>query len=199
MVVASRELTELENPLRLWTVEDYHRMVEVGILQPEEKVELIAGQILRKMSPQKTPHSTAITRTERVLRKGLGERILLRIQAPIYLNEYSEPEPDIAVVYPDSMDYIAHHPYPEDIFLLVEIADKTIKRDCNLKAKAYAKDSIKDYWVLDVKKRQIHLFREPAESGYLSHVILSENEQVSPLEFPDLQILIRDILPPIIV
>jgi Uma2 family endonuclease len=197
MVLASSQLAELESPLRLWTVEEYHRMVEVGILQPDEKVELIAGQILRKMSPQKTHHSTAITRTERVLRHGLGKLVLLRIQAPICLSEYSEPEPDLAVVNPDPMDYIAHHPYPKDIFLLVEVADNTLKRDCKLKAKEYAQAGIKDYWVLDVKKRQLHVFREPAESGYLIHIILSENEQVSPLEFPELQILIQDILPPI--
>ncbi|WP_049802689.1 Uma2 family endonuclease [Gloeothece verrucosa] len=198
MSVVSSESIEVDTSVRLWTVEEYYHMAEVGILGPDERVELIAGEIYQKMSPQGTPHYTTITRTERMLRQGLGTRVLLRIQAPVHLNDYSEPEPDIAVVYPDPMDYIEHHPYPDDILLLIEVADKTLKRDCQLKAKEYASAGIKDYWVLDVNNRQLYLFREPGQEGYSSQVILSENEEVSPLEFPELKFVVRDLLAPMI-
>lgn len=108
----------------MWTVQEYHRMVEVGILQPDEPVELVAGQILQKMSPQGKPHATAITRAERILRLGLGG--------------------------------------------IVEVADTTLKRDCQLKANDYASSGIQDYWVLDLNNRCLHLFREPTEEGYIN-------------------------------
>lgn len=198
MPVVSSQFSQLDRSVRLWTVDEYYRMAEVGILQPDERVELIAGKIYQKMSPQGRPHYTTITRTERILRQSLGAKALLRIQAPVHLNDYSEPEPDIAVVYPDPMDYIEHHPYPQDILLLIEVADTTLKRDCQLKAKEYANAEIKDYWVLDVNNRQLYLFREPTGEGYFSQIILSENEEVSPLEFPELKLVVRDMLPPII-
>ncbi|MGK7928818.1 MAG: Uma2 family endonuclease [Spirulina sp.] len=195
--IASPNKSPLEPALRLWTVEEYHRMADVGILQPDERVELIAGQIICKMSPQKTPHATAITRTERQLRNGLSDRVLLRIQLPIALNPYSEPEPDIAIVQPDPRDYIDRHPLVSQIYAIVEIADTTLRRDCGLKAREYANSGIRDYWVLDVVNRQLHLFREPTSEGYASKSILSENDAVSPLQFPESRIEIREILPPL--
>ncbi|WP_041237856.1 Uma2 family endonuclease [Gloeothece citriformis] len=197
MSVVSRQSTQLDPSVRLWTVEEYYRMAEVGILQPDERVELIAGKIYQKMSPQGTPHAVTITLVRRVFAQGLGETVLIRTQLPIRLNNYSEPEPDVAVVIPDELRYVAHHPYPEDILLLIEVADKTLKRDCQLKAKEYANSGIKDYWVLDVNKRQLYLFRDPTEEGYSSQVILSEDEEASPLDFSEMRIRVRDILPPI--
>lgn len=197
MPVVSSQSTQLDTSVRLWTVEEYYRMAEVGILQPDEQVELIAGKIYQKMSPQGTPHAVTITLVRRVLDRGLGEKVLIRTQLPIRLNNYSEPEPDIAVVIPDELRYLDHHPYPEDILLLIEVADKTLKKDCQLKAKDYASAGIKDYWVLDVNNRHLCLFREPTQKGYSSQVILSEDKEVLPLEFSDLKLFVRDILLPI--
>ncbi|MEA5470193.1 Uma2 family endonuclease [Spirulina sp. 06S082] len=195
--IASPSKLSLESPLRLWTIEEYHRMAEVGILQPDEPVELISGQIIRKMSPQKSLHAAAITRTERQLRNGLGDRVLLRIQLPIELNSYSEPEPDIAIVQPDPRDYADNHPIVSQVYAIVEVADTTLRRDCSLKARNYANSGIEDYWVLDIENRQLHLFREPTSEGYNSESILSEDNEVSPLQFPELRIRIQEILPPV--
>ncbi|MEM9541914.1 MAG: Uma2 family endonuclease [Cyanobacteria bacterium P01_E01_bin.42] len=185
-----------EPSLRLWTVKEYHRMVEAGILQPEEKVELIAGQIIRQMSPQKSPHAAAITRTERQLRNELGDRILLRIQLPIALNPYSEPEPDIAIVQPDPRDYADNHPLISQVHFLIEIADTTLRRDCGLKARDYANSGIEEYWVLDIENRLLHVFRNPTSEGYESESTRSENEEISPFQFPDSSISIQEMLPP---
>lgn len=190
------QLTETEIPLRLWTVKEYHRMAQTGILAPEERVELIAGQIVRKMSPQGTPHATAITLTRLLLEDGLRKQALVRTQLPVTLSERSEPEPDVAVVMPDVLRYLDHHPAPSEIYLLIEVADTTLKMDCGLKAKVYAKSQIKDYWVLDLKKRQLRVFREPTQQGYQSQVILGEEAQISPLQFSDLSLSVAQMLPP---
>ncbi len=98
--------------LRLWTVEEYHRMAEVGILQPDESLELVAGQIICKMSPQGTPHATTIRIVGRLLEKRLGEQVLVQTQLPIQLNDFSEPEPDVALIIADELRYLDHHPFP---------------------------------------------------------------------------------------
>lgn len=190
--------TETSPTPRLWTVEEYHRMAEAGILQPDERVELIAGQVITKMSPQGSPHASAITRTNRAIGNRLGESVLLRLQLPIQLNDNSEPEPDVAVVRVDPLDYADHHPTASDVYLIVEVADTSLKIDCEVKAKDYARSAIADYWVLDVNNRQLHVFREPTEDGYQSEVILEEDATISPLQFPTCTISVSEILPPII-
>lgn len=183
--------------LRSWTVQEYHRMVETGILQPDEPVELIAGQILRTMSPHRTPHSSAIRRTRRLLEKALGEQVFVQTQLPIQLNNYSEPEPDIAVVRPDPRDYFDQHPTARDVYLIVEVADTTLRKDQGVKARDYAASGIEDYWLLDVENRQLYIFREPTSDGYQQKIILLENETVTSLRFPQLTVNIREILPPV--
>ncbi|MCA1992952.1 MAG: Uma2 family endonuclease [Coleofasciculus sp. S288] len=190
--------TETPLKLRLWTVEEYHRMAEAGILQPDEKVELIAGQIIKKMSPQGSPHAAAIRRTDRVLSNRLGNQVLIQKQLPIQLNDRSEPEPDVAVVRVDPLDYADHHPTVSDVYLIIEVADTSLKFDCETKAKDYAQSGIADYWVLDVSNRQLHVFREPTENGYQSEAILEEGASISPLQFPGCTIAVSEILPPII-
>jgi len=179
--------------LRLLSVQDYHRMVEAGVLVPDERVELISGQ-LYKMAAKGTAHSAAVTRIERVLKARFGNRVLLRFQDPIQLNDYSEPEPDVAVVKVDPLDYEDHHPTPQEVYLLIEVADSTLRRDRELKAPAYAQSGIQDYWILDVNQRQLYVFRSPTATGYTSEIVLSENDVISPLTFSDCQIAIREML-----
>jgi Uma2 family endonuclease len=181
--------------IRLLTIQEYHRMAEAGIFHPEERLELIAGQIIR-MSAKGTAHESAITRTERLLRQRLGEQVLLRLQSPIQLDDYSEPEPDIAVVMPNPLDYDDHHPRPEEVFLLIEVADSSLKYDREVKALAYAKSGIADYWILNVNQRKLHVYRLPSPDGYQSETILSEDVTISPLAFPDCAIALRELLRP---
>ncbi len=189
--------TENTINLRLWTVKEYHRMAEAGIFDEDERVELLEGKIIW-MSAIGTAHRSAVGRTDYLLKKILMNQAWVSIQDPIQLDNYSEPEPDIAVVKIDPLDYADHHPTPDEVYLLIEVADTTFKKDCETKGKAYAAAGIIDYWVLDVINRQLHVFRKPDKNGYQSEVILKENETVSPLNFPDLSINILEILPPVI-
>jgi Uma2 family endonuclease len=188
--------TETTLPLRLWTVEEYHRMAEAGIFGVDERVELLEGKIIWKIA-KGTAHRSAVGRTDKLLKNQLGNRAWVSIQDPIKLNERSEPEPDIAVVKVDPLDYADHHPTPSEVYLIIEVANSSLTLDCETKAKAYSQAGITDYWVLDVISRQLHVFREPTQEGYENKVILAENATISPLAFPDLQIVVLEMLPPV--
>jgi Uma2 family endonuclease len=183
--------------LRMWTVEEYHRMAEVGILQADEPIELVAGQIIYKMSPQGITHATTIRIVRRLLENNLGEKVLVQTQLPIQLNDFSEPEPDVSLVMADELRYVDHHPTPSEVYLIIEVADSILKKDCELKAIDYGSSGIKDYWVLDVNQRQLYVFREATPEGYNRKIIVGEHEQICPLEFPNLSIRVDQMLPPV--
>ncbi|HBL12628.1 MAG TPA: hypothetical protein DD379_14735 [Cyanobacteria bacterium UBA11162] len=191
------QTTEAVFNLRFWTVLEYHRMAEAGIFHPEERVELIDGQII-KMIAKGTAHTAAVRRTARILHSLLVNQAEVYTQDPIQLNDFSEPEPDIAVVRIDPLDYADHHPTPPEVYLIIEVSDSTFIYDCGTKAKAYAKSGITDYWVLDINERKLHVFREPTQDGYQSEVIFRGDAIVSPLKFPTLAIALQDILPPLL-
>jgi Uma2 family endonuclease len=184
------------NRLKRLTVQDYRRMSELGILDPSERTELIAGQIVL-MVAKGTPHVTSLHLLANTLRDQLGNIALVRTQDPIQLDDYSEPEPDLVIAQGSIHNYADHHPRPNEVCLVVEVADSTLKQDCEIKDKLYAQAGIGDYWVVDLKNRQLHIFRNPTLAGYTSHLILTEPNQVSPLAFPDVALALTAILPPI--
>ena len=186
--------TESPLQLRLWTVEEYHRMAEAGIFEPGERVELLEGKIIW-MIAKGTAHRSAVGRTDYLLKTSLLNRAYVAIQDPVKLNERSEPEPDIAVVKIDPLDYADHHPTPAEIYLIIEVADSSLKLDTEVKAQAYSQAGIKDYWVLDVVNRELIILRNPTDTGYQTKLILTENQIISPLDFPDLQITVSQMLP----
>jgi Uma2 family endonuclease len=170
-------------------------MGELGLFNADEHTELLAGQITL-MAPKGTPHVTALHLLARALRVQLGERALVRTQDPIQLDDFSEPKPDLALVQGTILHYAEQHPCPDQVYLVVEVADSTLQQDCEVKAKLYAQAGIADYWVLDLKHRQIHLFRAPTTTGYTHHLILTEPNQISPLAFSDVLLSLSEILPP---
>ncbi|MEG4985309.1 Uma2 family endonuclease [Microcoleus sp. BR0-C5] len=188
--------TEAAFTLRKWTVKEYHKLGEIGIFNPEERLELIEGNII-KLSAKGTVHASATRRTASLLHNLVGNQAAVYNKSPIALDDNSEPEPDIAVVRIDPFDYATHHPTPSEVYLIIEVADSSLTFDREIKAKAYARSGIADYWVLNVNERQLHVFREPAEDGYQSEVILGESASISPLEFPAFNIAILAMLPPI--
>jgi Uma2 family endonuclease len=190
-------LTSTPEPMALkpWTVQDYHRMGELGVLAAGERTELIAGQVLL-MAAKGTPHVTALQLLANALRDRLGSGALIRTQDPIRLDDFSEPEPDLAVVRGQVLDYADRHPSPIEVQLLVEVADSTVRQDCGIKAKLYALANISEYWVLDLPGRQLHVFQQPGETGYGRQILLQESAQVSPIAFPEITLAVQAILPP---
>jgi Uma2 family endonuclease len=180
--------------VRLWTVNEYRRMTETGILDPDERVELIDGQIV-SMSAKNPPHAATNLCAADYLRNLLAGLALIRIQDPVTLNANSEPEPDIAVVQIDPRLYQDFHPAPGNILLLVEVADTTLETDRNRKARAYAKAGIADYWILDVNRRQVYVFREPVGENYRQETIFDEDGILSMLAFPEIEIQVGRLFP----
>ncbi|MBP0016159.1 MAG: Uma2 family endonuclease [Cyanobacteria bacterium SBLK] len=181
--------------LKQWTVQDYHRMSELGILDAGERTELIAGQITL-MAAKGTPHVTALHLLANAFRDRLGNTALVRTQDPIQLDDFSEPEPDLAIARGSVLDYAERHPTPDRLDLVVEVADSTLRQDCEIKDKLYARSGIIEYWIIDLKNRQLHRFRNPTPTGYTEHSILFESDEISPLAFPDIVLAIASILPP---
>ncbi len=174
---------------RLWTVHEYYWMEELGILNPEERTELVNGEVML-MAAKRPAHSAITKRATDYLRKllsGIGD---IRIQEPIHLSDNSEPEPDIAVVQIDARDYVDHHPVPSEIFLVIEVADTTLNYDRKKKASAYAKASITDYWVVDVNGEQVYIFRdsEPVTGVYTQKSIMGSSKTVRMLAFPEVEV-----------
>ena len=188
------QTTESPLQLRLWTVKEYHRMAEAGIFDSSERVELLEGKIIW-MVAKGTSHRSAVGRTYKLLEHRIGHKACIAIQDPVKLNERSEPEPDIAVVKIDPLDYADHHPTPTEIYLVIEVADSSLKLDTEIKAKAYSQAGIKDYWVLDVVKRELIVLRNPTTEGYQNQEIITEHQKISPLDFPDLEIVVTEMLP----
>lgn len=138
------QTTESPLQLRLWTVDEYHRMAEAGIFEPSERVELLEGKIICIVT-KGISHRSAMGRVNKLLQNLLENQAWIAIQDPVKLNERSEPEPDVAVVKIDPLDYADHHPTPDEIYFIIEVADSSLKLDTEIKAKAYSQAGIKGY------------------------------------------------------
>jgi Uma2 family endonuclease len=147
------------------TVEAYHRMGEVGILAPDERVELIEGEVV-EMAPIGNRHSGMVGRLTRLLVHAVGDRALVFVQNPVRLSRTSEPQPDFAVLKPRADDYQSATPRADEVFLLVEIAETSLRYDRELKAPLYAVHGIPELWVIDVAERILWRYRDPQPGGY---------------------------------
>jgi Uma2 family endonuclease len=171
-----------------WTIEEYHRLVETGLLD-EKRVELLEG-IIVDMAPEGMPHAVYCTESAEYLRSVLGDQAKVREAHPITLPNDSEPEPDIAIVRTPNRQYLNHHPYPQDIFWLIEYANTTLKKDLNEKKRVYAAAGIAEYWVVNLQTLELIVFRDLVIDTYQSETILATGN-ISPLSFPAIQIDVR--------
>ena len=174
-----------------WTLDDYHQMIEAGILT-DRRVELLHGEIV-EMAPEGTPHSYYSDESANYLRNLLGSRARVREAKPVTLPNHSEPEPDLAVVEPLGAVYLEHHPYPENIFWLVEFSSSSLTKDLEDKAKLYAEAGIQEYWVVNLRKMQLVVFRSPEDGEYASKQTLTRGV-IRPLAFPDIAISVNQLL-----
>lgn len=175
-----------------WSLEDYHRMLDVGLLT-ERHVELLNGEII-DMAPEGAEHAQLTTDTADYLRDLLGKEVLIRDAKPITLLENnSEPEPDLAIVEPKRSLYRQRHPYPENVFWLIEYADTSLSKDSENKRITYATVGIPEYWLVDLKNRQVKVWRQPIDRDYQVEITFT-NGEVSPLAFPQISVSIPRLL-----
>lgn len=164
-----------------WTVDEYHRMIAAGILD-ERRVELLKGEIV-EMPPEGEPHAYFSSEAGEYLTRLLADRAMIRHSKPITLPNNSEPEPDIAIVQRLGREYLEHHPYPDNIFLLIEYSDSSLDKDMEMKTKVYAEVGILEYWVVNLRRRQLIVFRDFQDGEYASKSTFTGGT-IYPLAFP---------------
>ena len=182
-----------------FTLDEYHRLAELGFFGEDDRVELIKGEIIQ-MAAKGRPHSTFNRRLIRELTKLLGDRATLQSQDPIAIPDDSEPEPDIAILRNREDDYLTAHPTPSDILLLIEISDSTLNFDQIVKLHLYAEVGIFDYWLFNLVENCLEVYSEPYQDlqgkfGYRRKVIYLPNESINLPFFPDLSLDLSNIFP----
>jgi Uma2 family endonuclease len=166
-----------------FTVQEYHRLAELGFLSEDDHIELIRGELIQ-MAAKGTAHETCITRLLRVLPQILGDRATLRCQSPITLAFDGEPEPDFSIVQNRDDDYAAAHPTPAEMLLVIEVADLSLEYDRTVKLSLYAEAGIPDYWLFNVSDRTLEAYSEPAQItpgqfGYLNRRIFTPSSAIA--------------------
>jgi Uma2 family endonuclease len=177
---------------RRLTADEYQRMIRVGILRDGERVELLDGEMYQ-MAAQASPHVACVMRLNRRFVVALGDRALVSAQGAMRLSAYSEPEPDIAVLrYRDDF-YEGALPQPGDVFLVIEVANSSLRHDRDRKLPLYAAGGVSEVWIVDLRGRRVLAYREPTPDGYRQNIAYTEGASISPLAFPDLVIGWEDI------
>jgi Uma2 family endonuclease len=181
-------------PHRKITVEEYHRMAEMGILGADERVELIEGELI-DMPPIGPVHAGLANRLIRFFAPRLHDRATVSVGNPIRAGRHSEPQPDFALLRYRADDYASALPLPEDVLLAVEIADTTVKSDRRIKKPLYARHGIPEYWIVNLPHRQIevHLDPDPEQSRYRETRTYSTG-LLAPACFPDLALDVAELL-----
>jgi Uma2 family endonuclease len=170
-----------------WSLDDYHQMIGSGLLD-DRSLELINGEII-EISPEGIAHSFYCRSTAKYLRSILGDRVEISEAHPITLPNDSEPEPDIAILRTHDNLYQTRHPFPEDIFWLIEIANSTLAKDLGVKRDLYTQAGISEYWVMNLQTLELIVFRDLIDNEYQSEICLSSGN-ISSLAFPEIPIYI---------
>lgn len=182
------------------SVEQYHHMIRTGILTSDDPVELLEGWLVFKM-PKNPPHRVVTYLLRRLLERLLPEGWYVDSQEPITTID-SEPEPDIAVVRGTALEYFDRHPGPQEVALVIEVADATLARDRLIKKRIYARAGIPIYWVVNLVKQQVEVYTQPTLTGkqpdYYQRTIYRTTDSIPVLlDGVEIgQIPVREILPP---
>jgi Uma2 family endonuclease len=176
-----------------FTAEEYHRMAETGLLKPDARVELLDGEII-DMSPIGPPHSGATNRLNHWFTERAKGRWIVAVQNPVRLDDYSEPQPDLMLLKPVPDFYGSRHPRPNDVLLLIEVADTSLDVDREKKLPAHARARISEVWIVNVPDKTIEVYREPKLGGYQSVTVIRAGEKASSQAFPDVAVGVAELL-----
>lgn len=180
---------------RLFTVTEYHAMGEAGILTPEERLELIEGEIYR-MPRIESGHAGCVNRLVNVLNSLVeGRGAIVASQNPVTLDDFSETQPDIALLRWREDFYADSHPRPEDVVLLIEVAETSPGFDRRVKAPLYARKGVGELWVVDLATRSVEVLTRPSGGGFLGVRSHRGGDRISPLALADLELSVSDVVP----
>jgi Uma2 family endonuclease len=191
---AWRELmaVEVAQARRLFTRAEYHRMAEVGILKPTDRVELIQGEIVQ-MSPIGRRHVAFVNNLNELLVTRLAGQAIVSVQNPVVLADDTEPQPDLAILRRRPVPYKESEPATEDVLLLIEVAESSLAYDRSTKLRLYAEAGIPEYWVVDTAAESVEVYRAPGIGGYQDASRVTGAMTVTPLAFPDIALSLVEI------
>ena len=178
---------------RLITTSEYDRMIEAGIYTENDRIELLNGEIIELM-PKGPKHTSANSKIVRFFIRLFDEKLIVRNQDPIILDDFSEPEPDIVLANWDDKEYAENHPTPSDILLVMEISDTTLAYDREAKALAYSRNNIQQYLLLNLQNETIEDYREPNTDGYQFKRTLRKGDTLNLVAFPEIEIEVKNLL-----
>lgn len=178
---------------RRFTVSEYYRMADAGILHEDDRVELIDGEIL-EMSPIGSPHAGRVKRTATFLQRLLGDTVIVSVQDPIHISESTEPQPDIALLKPREDFYSDSHPTPEDILLLIEVADSSLEYDRNFKLSLYARVGIREVWILNLREDVLEVYSRLVDGEYRDTARFKRGEKLRSKTVAGLELSADDVL-----
>lgn len=175
-----------------FNAEQYERMIEAGVFPPDYRAELIEGEII-EMSPIGTHHSACVARLTKLFSRMLDEPIVW-VQCPVWVDDYSVPEPDVAVLKPRADFYAQSRPTPADVLLLIEVSDTTLAYDRKKKLPLYARAGISEVWIVNIPDEKIEIYTDPAGGAYQTTAEAVRGDEVAARAFPSLRLKAEEIL-----
>ena len=173
---------DVERVRRRFTIEQYERMVETGILAQDDRVELIEGEIV-EMSPIGDPHAAFVANLTHLLVNRFGDRARVWVQGPVRVPPRSKPQPDLALLQQRS--YVREGATTTDVLLVIEVSDTSLQYDRTVKLRLYARAGIQEYWIADANAETLEVYRSPSGDWYADHRSLAHGGSIAPLAFPD--------------
>ncbi len=178
-----------------FTVQAFERMAAQGIFAPDERVELLAGEIF-EMGKIGRRHAAVVRRLLQILSRQVGEdQAWLDVQNPIVLDDYSQPQPDLTLLRPRADAYEGGHPRPTDVLLLIEVADTTLESDRTVKIPLYAQAGILEVWLVDLNGQRVTAYRQPQRDDYRLLQIYTSGDVLQPLAMPEVAVAIAPLFP----
>lgn len=178
-----------------FTVDEFIRLAEVGILDSHDRIELLNGELII-MHAIGQRHAQAVTNLIADFGEQTRRRYMISAQNPVELEEYSAPQPDITLVPYSRRRTAKRHPNPSEVFLIIEVADSSLHYDRGDKMRAYAAVGIREFWILNLEDDQLEIHRQPEGTGYRELLTIPADGTASPLAFPDVTISLSEIIPP---
>ena len=175
-----------------FTVDTYQRLAELGVLRENDRVELIAGQVV-EMSPIGDRHASCVRRLNQLFSRSLSAAAIVDVQNPVVLGEHDAPQPDVVLLKPRPDAYL-RHPRATDILLIIEVADTTLAYDRDIKIPLYARAGIPEAWVVDVAADRIDAYQDPVAGQYTRVRTASRGDVLTPLQLPTLTLAADEIL-----
>lgn len=185
-------VAEERSLLRLWTSAEFERLGAAGLFDPDERLELLDGEIFQ-MTPQSSRHATTVSKLTRMAFEIFGASYVIRVQLPLVVATQSLLEPDLAIVSGVEDDYRDAH--PTTAVFVAEVADSSLARDKDLKQRLYARAGIPEYWLINLIDECLEVFRNPARERYQYHLILGSAESIALLTHLDQPLSVSDLLP----